>query len=212
MLNAKEIFSLLLALVILAFSNSFKSIISGNSAAFINSILAFAVILIVYTLAKKLTAHYYEAEEEAKLWTFQRYGWYERSYFKTPVPIGIILSFILSVLSFGYIKWFAVTESEVKTTPARAVRRHDIYSFSEMTEYHLAVISASGIFFCFLLAIISYILNYPELTRLSVFFACFNLIPLGKLDGSRIFFGSRVLYSVLLVIALIALGYVFIMP
>jgi len=212
MITGKEILSLLLALIVLAFSNSFKNIISGNTSIFINSLLIFAIILIIYTLSKKLTAYNYETEEETKLWTFQRYGFYERSYFKTPIPIGIILSFILSILTFGYIKWFAVTESEVKTTPARAARRHDIYSFSEMTEYHLAVISSAGIFSMFILAIIAYFLNFPDLAKLSIFFASFNLLPLGKLDGTRIFLGSKLLYTFLVLIALISLGYVFLMP
>lgn len=212
MITGKEIIGLLLALIILAFSNSFKGILASNPSIFINSLFIFAIILIIYTASKKLTAYYYETEEETKLWTFQRYGFYEKSYFKNPIPIGVILSFLLSVVTLGYVKWFAVTESEIKTTPARAVKRHDIYSFSEITDYHLAVISAAGIFFCFLLAIVAYFLNFTDLARLSVFFACFNLLPLGKLDGSRIFFGSRLLYTVLVLIALIALVYVFLVP
>ena len=34
----------------------------------------------------------YESEEETKIWSFSRYGLYERSYFKYPIPIGIILA------------------------------------------------------------------------------------------------------------------------
>jgi len=212
MITGKEIVSLLIALVVLAFSNSFKDIIGGNSSVFLNSIVFFAIILIIYTLSKKLTAYYYESEEESKLWTFQRYWIYEKSYFKTPIPLGLILSFLLSILTLGYVKWFAVTESDVRITPARAVKRHEYYSYSEMTEWNLGVISASGIFFCFVLAIIAYILNYSELARLSVFFASFNLLPLGKLDGSRVFFGSRILYAILVTIAVIALAYAFLLP
>jgi Zn-dependent protease len=204
MITGKEITGLLLALIVLAFANSFI-----NLTLFINSLIIFAVILIVYVTAKKLTAYYYEAEEESKIWTFQRYGLYERSYFKTPVPIGIILPFLLSILSFGYIKWFAVTESEIKPTPERAVKRDDIFSFSEMTEYHLAVISAAGIFFSLLISPIAYILNFPELTRAGIYFASFNMLPLGKLDGSRIFYGSRILWTVLAVLCLMGLGYAF---
>lgn len=167
----------------------------------------FAIVLIVYVTAKKLTAYYYEAEEVSKIWSFQRYGLYERSYFKHPIPIGILLPFLLSILTFGYIKWFAVIESDVKPTPTRAVKRHDYYSFSEMTEWHLALISASGILASLVLAPISYILNFPDLARVSVYFACFNLLPLGKLDGTRIFFGSLILWIILAAISLIALGY-----
>ena len=201
-LNKKELISIMLALIVLAFSNSFT-----NLSLFLSSIIVFAVILLFYIGAKKFTAYYYEAEEETKIWTFQRYGLYERSRFKTPIPIGIILPFVLSILTFGYVKWFAVTESEVKPLPTRAVKRHDYYSFSEMTEFNLGVISASGILACLALAILAYLLNFPELARAGVFFAAFNLLPLGKLDGAKIFFGSVVLWSSLAVLTLIFLLY-----
>jgi len=202
MITKKELLALILALVVLAFSNSFT-----NVDKFVSSLFMFAIILIIYTTSKKLTAYYYESEEETKIWTFQRYGLYDRSYFKTAIPIGIILPFLLSILTFGAVPWFAVTMSEVKPTPARAVKRHQIYSFSEMTEWHLSLISASGILAALILAPVAYILNFPDLARASIFFACFNLVPLGKLDGTRIFFGSVVLWMVLSAIALIALGY-----
>lgn len=202
MITTKEIISLILALIILAFSNAFI-----NPEKFINSLFIFAIILIVYITAKKLTAYYYEAEEETKIWSFKRYGLYERAHFKTSIPIGIILPFLLSILTFGYVKWFAVTESEIKPTKIRAVKRHDYYSYSEMTEWHIGLVSAAGIFACLILALIAYILNFSDLARASIYFACFNLLPIGKLDGTRIFFAHIVLWIVLAVISLIALGY-----
>ncbi|MEK6820696.1 MAG: hypothetical protein AABX71_03215 [Nanoarchaeota archaeon] len=206
MLNKNEAISLVLALVVLAFSNSFF-----NSSLFLSSLLIFAIILAVYIAAKKYVAYYYEAEEETKIWTFKRFGLYERNHFKNPVPIGIILPFVLSLLTFGYVKWFAVTESDVKPTAARAARRHEFYSFSEMTEWNLALISASGIAASLIIAPIAYLFNFSELARASVYFACFNMLPLGKLDGSRIFFGSLILWSILAVICLIALAYAFLL-
>lgn len=207
MITGKEILALLLALVVLAFSYAFI-----NPQKFINSLFIFAIILIVYVTAKKITAYYYESEEEIKIWSFKRYGIYERSYFKTPIPIGLILAFILPILTYPafipkHIPWFAVTESEVKPTKARAVKRHQIYSFSEMTEWHLGLISSSGIIASLLLALIAYLLNFPDLARASIYFACFNLLPIGKLDGTKIFFGNVVFWIILALISLIALGY-----
>ena len=206
MITLKEIGSLLLALIILAFSSSF-----ANLTLFYSSLLFFAVILIFYVSGKKLMAYYTETAEETKIWSFQRYGLYKRSYFKNPMPIGIILPFFLTIFSLGLIPWFAVTETDVKPTEARATKRHDIYSFSELTEWHISLVSASGIFSCFILALIAYFVNYSELARLSIFFAVFNLLPLGKLDGTRIFFGSKPLYTILVAIALIALAYAFLL-
>jgi len=187
MITAKEVLVLVLALIILVFSNSFKNILEKDTSFTINSLFIFAIILIIYVAAKKLTAYYYEAEEETKIWNFQRYGLYERSYFKYPIPIGIILPFLLSIITFGSIPWFAVTESDVKPTEARAAKRHQIYSL--------------------IIAPIAYILNLQELAKASIYFACFNLLPLGKLDGSRVFFGSLILWVFLAAISLIALSY-----
>ena len=81
-----------------------------------------------------------------------------------------------------------------------------------MTEGHLALISAAGIFSMFLLSILAYIINFPELAKLSIFFATFNLLPLGKLDGTKIFLGSRPLYFLIILLDIIALSYAFFLP
>lgn len=210
MITIKEILALILALIVLAFSNSFS--LHPSLQLFLNSLLLFAVILIVYTASKKLMAYYLDCREETKVWSFQRYGWRESSHFQNPVPIGIILPFLLSLLSLGMVKWFAVTESDFRGTPARAVRKHDYYSFTELTEWHIGLISAAGILAMFVLAAIVYFLDYSQLARLAIYFAAFNMIPLGKLDGTRIFFGSKIMYAVLLVLTFIGLTYALLMP
>ncbi len=206
MIKPKEILALIVALIVLTFSYTFI-----NPQLFIPTLLAFTLILIVYVSSKKLAAHYYEANEEIKIWTFKRFGLAEKNYLCYPIPIGIILPFLLSILTFGLMKWFAVLESEISPKEIRAVKRHDFYSFSEMTEWNLALISSAGIFSCFLLSFLSYLINLPLLSRLGIYFAVFNLIPLGKLDGARIFFGSKPLYVTLLLISLLGLSYAFLL-
>ncbi len=205
-ITKKEFLSLILVLIVLSFSNSFV-----NLSTFLLSLIMFSIIIIFYIGAKKLTAYYYESEEETKIWTFQRYGLREKSYFKTPIPIGLILPVLLSLITLGYVNWFAVTESDVRPLPTRVVKRHDYYSFSEMTEFHLGLISASGIISCLFLSVLAYIFNIPELARLSIYFACFNILPLGKLDGTRIFFGHRVLWAAIVAVCMTFLLYALIL-
>ena len=207
MITLKEIGALILAVIILSFSNSF---IDYN--LFLSSLVFFSIILVFYVAGKKFVAWYVESEEEIKILTFQRYGIYERSYLKTKVPIGLILPFVLSILSLGWVKWFGVLESEVRGTKARAVRRHDYYSFKELTEWHLALVSAAGILDMFILAILAYLANYPELSKLAIYFAVFNMIPLGGLDGLKVFFGSRPLFTILWVLNIIGLVYAWMLP
>lgn len=203
-MELNEIFSVLLAVIVLAFTVSLAKL---NFDTFILAALFFIIIFIVNITAKKLTAYYMQASVETKIWQFQRYGIYERSYFKYPIPIGIILPFLVSVFSLGSFFWLAATQSEIKASKARVIKKHDFYSFSEMTEFHIGVIPAAGIFACLVLAFIAYLINQPELGKLSIYFAAFNMIPLGNLDGTKIFFGSIILWFILAAVTLIALGY-----
>ncbi|MBL7059296.1 hypothetical protein ISS08_02490, partial [Candidatus Pacearchaeota archaeon] len=96
---------------------------------------------------------------------------------------------------------------DVKAKVYRAAKRHGLYSFSEMTEYHLGLIAASGIFINLILAIIGYVIGFPLFAKLNIYYALFNMIPISDLDGNKIFFGSLVLWSFLAALTLIGLGY-----
>lgn len=207
MLSIKEIGSIVLAIVIFGFVASFPSLD--------NVLFAFLfgfIIITIYILAKKLIAYYTEIEIETKIWQFKRWGLYERSHFKNPIPIGIILPFLLSIITFGWVKWLALLQTDEKATTARAAKRHDFYSYSELTEWHIALVSSAGIISSLILAIIAYLINIPELAKFSIYYAFFNLLPLGQLDGTKVFFGSKIFWTILFVIATIFLGYVFFLP
>ena len=207
MLTTNEIGHIVLAIILFTFIASFPNL--SNAATML--LYAF-IIIFIYVLAKKFIAYSLETETEIKIWSFQRWGIYERSYFKNPIPAGIIFPFLLSLLSFGYIRLLTLLSSEEKATTARAAKRHDFYSFSELTEWHIGLISSAGIFASLILAILAYFINFPELAKFAIFYASANLIPLGKLDGTKIFFGSKILWAFLVIVCLIALGYVFFLP
>ena len=199
MINSKEILALILALVILAFSNSFI-----NTGKFINSLFIFAIILIIYVSVKKATAYYYEAEEETKIWSFQRYGLYERSYFKKPIPM-IWFPLFLSLITKGLLWWLAILEFDVEARAERASRRHGLYRFTEVTEWHIAWIAVWGIIINALAAIIGYVLGFEFFAKLGIYYCIWSLIPLSSLDGSKIFFGKRILWIFMAVIGIILL-------
>lgn len=204
MKKQNEFLHLAIVIIVLAFAVSLAKL---SIQTFLFSILFFIIIFLVYISAKKLVAFNLQTDVETQVWRFQRYGLKEKQYFKYPIPIGIILPFLVSVLSLGSFYWLAATQSEITARKSRVVKKHDFYSFSELTEFDIGLIPAAGIFACLILAFIAYFLNQGELGKLAIFFACFNLIPLGNLDGTKIFFGSLVLWFVLAVLSLIALGY-----
>lgn len=199
-----ELVHILLLTIILAFAYAFSSL---SIITFLIAALFFAIIFAVSILAKKLMAHYLECSIDTKVWNFQRYGFKEKSYFKNPVPVGIILPFLITILSLGSFYWLAVTQSEITAKKSRVVKRHDFYSFSELTEFHIGLIPAAGIIACLILGFLSYFINQPELGKLAIFFASFNMIPLGNLDGTKIFFGSLKLWFFLAALCLIAFSY-----
>ena len=203
MLNKKEIIAIAIITLVLAFSISL--IETWN--IFLYTLLAVFLILIINIIAKKITSFYLDSEIEVKLWEIQRYGFKPNARLKKPFPAGAFLPLITTALSLGFVTWMASLVFEVKPKIYRAAKRHGLYTFSEMTELHLALIAAAGIFANLIFAVIGYLINFPELAKLSVFYAFFNMLPFSDLDGNKIFFGNLVLWSFLASIVLIGLFY-----
>ncbi len=143
---------------------------------------------------------------------WQRYGFRKPQHLEKPIPIGLLISFIAPIISYGNFLWFAILESEVEGTSARASKRHGIYRYTEITDIHIALILSAGLVSNLVIATIAYLINLPELGKLSIYYAVYSLLPLGSLDGTKIFFGSRILWFALLIISLIFLGYALYLP
>ena len=209
MLNIKEIGIIVLITIILGFIVGFNRGITLESFA-----LACLFILIVIGInisAKKITAYFYESEIEIKIWQMQRYGFKPHQHLNKSVPVGIFVPIIFGLASLGYLKSLDSLVFEVKPKVYRAVKRHGLYSYSEMTEFHLGLIAAAGVFTNLVAAIIFYFVGLPDLSRLNIYYAFFSMIPFDELDGTKIFFGSIILWSFLAALTLIAVGYAFLL-
>ena len=205
MLNAKEILILLITTLVLTLAASFMS----GFGIFLYIFLAVFGILIINILAKKIAGFYLDSGVEIGLWEIKRYGFRADSYFKRPFPAGIIFPIVISLVSLGNLIWMASLVFDVKPKVYRAAKRHGLYSYSEMTEYHIGIIAAAGIVATLFFSFIGYILGYSEFAKLSIYFAFFNMLPLSDLDGNKIFFGSMALWAFLATIVLIGIGYAF---
>ena len=204
MFNKKEALLVLLVTVVLAFSLSFP-----NPTKTLVFLIPIFFIILINISAKKILSFYLDSEIEIELWEVKRYGFKPKRHLKRAFPAGIFLPIITAVFSFGYFTWFNGLVFDVKAKVYRAARRFGLYTFSEMTEGHIGLIAAAGVFANLFFAIIGYLINLDEFAKLNIYYAFFNLIPLSDLDGNKIFFGSIVLWSFLVAISLIALGYVF---
>ena len=204
MFNLKEITLVILTTIILAFSLSFPN----PSKALLFLVPVFFVITI-NILAKKISSFYLDSEIEVKLWEFKRYGFKPKNYFKRPFPIGAFIPIITSIFSLGYFVWLNSLVFDVKVKVYRAARRFGLYSFSDITEYHIALIAVAGVLANLFFAITGYLINLDTFAKLNIYYAFYNLIPLSDLDGNKIFFGSLILWSFLTTVVLIGIGYIF---
>lgn len=205
MLNLKEISSILIIVFIITLLTSlFKGI-----DALLYTLLAVFFVFLVNILAKKIACFYLDSKIEMKIWEIKRYGFKPSSHFKKPFYAGILFPIIFALISLGNLIWMACLVFDVKPKIYKAAKRHGLYSYSEMTESHIGLIAAAGVITSLIFAVIGYLLGFYEFSRLSIFLAFFNMIPISDLDGNKIFFGSIILWSFLAALVLIGLGYVF---
>ncbi len=203
MFTKKELLWVVIITIILSISIS----LINTWQTFFITLLAIFLILALNILAKKLTAYYLDSKIRIKPWEIKRYGFKPEQHFKKPFPAGIFLPIIISALTFSNLIWMASLIFEVKPKIYKAVKRHGIYSFSEITENQIGLIAAAGIFANLVFAIIGYLAGWPIFTKLSVWYAFFNMLPISDLDGNKIFFGNLILWSFLASLVVIAVGY-----
>lgn len=205
MFNKKEISIILVVSIILAFTITLVETLDF----FLYTLLGIFILILVNTIAKKITSFSLDSEIEVKLWEFRKYGFKKNQRLKKPFPAGIFIPIVSKILLFpfnGFI-WMASLVFETKAKVYRAAKRHGMYSFSEMTEDHIGLIAASGIFANLILALIGYLMGFPFFAKLNIWFALFNMIPISDLDGNKIFFANITLWSFLSIITLIGFLY-----
>jgi hypothetical protein len=170
------------------------------------AVFAFLVI-IVSVYSKKFMAYLLDSNVEHRILFASRFGFKPNSKLKRDVPIGVLLPILISILSLGVVRFLSILSYESSSVRARASKRFGFYSFTEITEWHNALIGSAGIVGLMLLSIVAYFVGYEDLSKLSVYYFISNLFPIAKSDGMQIFFGSRALYITLLAISLVFFVY-----
>lgn len=200
-MDKKELMTIILATIILALAASFK-----DTSTFYPAALSFLIIISVNILAKKAIGFHFETFVKTKFWTLQQYGFRKDSRFKTPIPMAW-LPLLLALFTKGYLLWFGILEFDIKAKAERVAKRHGIYRFTEVTEWHMALIAMWGLIANLVFAIAGYILGFELFAKLSIYFMAWSVIPIGRLDGAKIFYASRGLWITIFTIAVIVLGW-----
>lgn len=201
--NVKEITTIIVAAVVLMAVVAYPQFSDWNTLGIL--FLSFILIIGLNVGAKKVTGYIFESKVTVKFWEMYRFGMRKDAHFKFPLPM-IWLPLVLTLFSRGIIWFFSVLEFDVGTTPERASKRHGMYRYSRITEWHMAWIAAWGVIVNLILGIIAYTLNFEQLAKLSIYYATWSMVPFSSMDGTKIMFGSRMLYIILLVITLILLA------
>lgn len=201
MLNKREILNIVIIIFILALSIS----LFNFREAFLPTLLAIAIIIILNVGLKKLTSHYLDIKMDVKMWEIKQWGFKAHFRFKNLVNLGILVPFILKVVSLGYLNFTASLVFDVKAKVYRAAKKHGLYAFSEISEAQIGAIAAVGVAGNIIASIVGYLIGFPDFARLNLGFAFWNLLPISNLDGNKIFFGSMVLWCFLMLLVLIGL-------
>ena len=218
MFKKHEIPSIIAISIILAFAITLVQ----TKESFLYILLSVFIIVLINILAKKIVAYQVDSEIETKIWEIERWGlsgilltkgvMHPAKKFKKPIPLGAFLPLISKAILFPItnLVWMASLTFDVKTKIYKAAKRRTRYSFSEITDYQIGLIAGAGILANLIFAGIGYIIGLPgemDFVRLSVFYAFFNMLPISKLDGNRLFFGNQIMYYTLGILTLAAMGY-----
>ena len=211
MFNKNEIWVFILASLVIGYLFSFRQFMQATTAGLsLGEILEWLklsglalIALLGYTSTCKVIAWRFGCDTEFKLWSMGRYGFRKKAYFKRPflawlfVPIGLIF------LTFGYVKWLALTVFDA--VPITRIGKE----YSEITEWEIGLIAFFGIFANIVLAVISKMVGWHTFASINIWFAFFNLLPFSELNGAKILHSSIMLWLfgfIFTIVILILLG------
>lgn len=203
MITRKEIFSILTTAVLFAI---IITLFSSPMDLLTMFVIVFVVIFI-NVLSKKVIGFYLDVDIEHRIWSLKQWGIKKHFRFKDYVQAGIFVPLIIKFLTYpfwGGINWLASLTFDASGKVYRAAKRHGIYWFSEVTEEEMGWIASTGILASLALGFIGYMIGQETLAKISITYAFFNMIPIYDLDGTKIFFGSKVLWSVLAIVTSLA--------
>lgn len=211
----KEIIWMFIFIFIGTFISFIPLIPNDDLIKIFSRLLIFSLIIILTTAIKKISAYHYAIKIEHSDWKLIRWWWYTRAHFKIPFPLGLILPFFLAIFTIGYLKPFTFFQFNAENIEeVRILKKHGPRGSRRkefINEADLGYTSATGFYLLLFLALIGTLIKpyFPsfgyDLAKYSIYFGIWNLLPASQLDGAKLFFGTTLLWSFLVIIFLISL-------
>ena len=190
---AQIVAAILITFIIFSLTFVFKGDYYSVAQVFIFSFF----IILVYVLAKKIVAYAFDSSVEHRIWGVYSYGVKPKQHFKKEKPFGLFVPLLFSLVSTGLVKVATILTYETRALKHRAAKRFGFYSYAEMTDWHNGLIGASGIAALLILSLVGYLVGFELLFKMAAYYAFWNMVPVSDLDGTQIFFGSRIVWAVL---------------
>ncbi|MEA3414455.1 MAG: hypothetical protein U9Q99_02940 [Nanoarchaeota archaeon] len=205
MLNKNELITIASVTLVLGIITTIsQKLVKWDWKIFLITTILVLIVFLINIIIKKIVSFYLDTELEIKQWEFSKWGIKKHQHLKKSIPAGIFIPIILKFLSIGFLNWMACLTFDVKGKIYRAAKRQGVYSFSKISEREISLIAGIAIIGNLLFALLGYIMDYNLFARLNLAFAFYNLIPISNLDGSKIFFGNKILWTVLATITVIS--------
>lgn len=185
------IVAILIMSIILSFANYAQIITIQGALAYLNILIYSTIIILATVFAKKAKAYNIDVKIEHKIIQWKRWWIYKKSHFKKPLPGGIIFPVLFALISNGWIKILAFLQFDAKALPTKVARKRRIKTYADLMEWDVGIIAFFGLVASLAIAIIASYAGLTDLAKISLYYSLWNLLPIGQLDGIKIFFGSK---------------------
>jgi hypothetical protein len=196
-MEKNEFWNIAIALLVMTFIIGFSEF---TITSFIYGFIMSIILLVIFIFTQKIVADQLGIDIKFRLWSFRRYWLRWQDKFDWDFPAWIVFPLILVVLSDGLLKWTAILTFDSKKAAKKAAKK-----FEEIKEFDLALIASSTIFATLVLALVVKLLGFNDFASVACWFALLNILPFGNMNGSKIFFGSKILWIFLVVLTIIIL-------
>lgn len=207
-MEREEIGHIIAAVIIFTAVLAFGMILDSNYDYLGIAFVSAAIIIVTNIAGKKLMAYMLDADVTHRILTTNHIVTMKGPReLKRPFPTGIVIPLVLALVTSGYLKISALLSYETSAKKIRAAKRFGYYSYTEITEWHNAIIGASGIIVTLIVLIVSYLTDFEPMAKAAALYAFWNILPISKFDGTQIFFGSKILWTLLAILSTIAALY-----
>jgi hypothetical protein len=211
MASKREVFSIIIGIVIFTLLLMFVNNRLETNNLF-RALIISASIILISIFSKKIAAYKLDMLCETKILEFKRYWISTNSEFKKAIPLGILWPILWSFLTAGMVKFLTFFQFDLTALPSKIAKKYGVRRYSSIMEWDYSLViffsTLSLLIFAILckyllpISLLSFI-PLKEISHYSIYYLLFNMIPFGKLDGMRMYLGSRPLYITTLIIIIV---------